>query len=98
VNSQDLQEMLARIEERQASHAERYDRDREETQRQAADERQERNDWRTSVESKIDKLDEKFTPVLRDHQMIVRGGKWIAGILAATWALFKGWIFLKELK
>lgn len=96
MNSEDLQNLLTRIDERLANHVERYDRDREETKDEAAKDKVERDTWRNGIEVKIEGLDQKFTPVLRDHQIIMRAGKWVTVAVTAVWAILKGWLFVKD--
>lgn len=94
--SEDLKQMLARIEERLNGHVERYDRDHQETRERYLKENEERNEWRKSIESTVGDLKNQISPVVRDHQMIVNGGKWIAGGAAGLFGMIKGWVFIRE--
>lgn len=89
-------EILIRLEERLKAHCDRYERDREETTKRYETERDERKGWRDEINMKVDRLEKKIGPVVRDHQFIVRGGKWVAATCAAGFGAVKGWIFLKE--
>lgn len=55
-----------------------------------------RDEWRTGLEERIDDLNKKIDPVIKDHQMIVTGGKWIVGLVATSVGVVKGWVFLKD--
>jgi hypothetical protein len=89
-------ETLIRIEEQLKALSERYHQDREETKSRYENERMERKEWRDAIDVKIDKIDEKIKPVVRDHEIITRGGKWIVATAASSFGLIKGWIFVKD--
>lgn len=75
---------------------ERYSNDREETTKRYEVEREERKQWRDDIHQKVQSLDEKIAPVVRDHQIIVRGGKWVVATVASGFAFVKGWVFIKD--
>lgn len=88
-------EDFARLDERLANFIKQYDRDRAETKERYAIERDERNVWRISIEEKMDGLDAKIQPVVKDHQLIISIGKWFAGLLGAAGVLYKAWLELR---
>ncbi len=90
------EETLIRIEEQLKALSERYHEDRKETKIRYENERTERKDWRDGIDLKFEKMEKKIWPVVRDHEIIVRGGKWITATAVSGFGLIKGWIFVKE--
>lgn len=82
-------DLLGRIDERLKALSERYHSDREETTKRYESEREERKQWRDGIEKMI-------LPVVRDHEIIVRGGKWIITIVASGFGLFKAWLVIRN--
>lgn len=92
MDREELRVMLARIEERQKAQVERYERDRD-------DDRAERDGWRTGMEKKFDDLAVSMAPVIRNHNVIVGVGKWVAAGAAGfsgIVGIFKAWDSLMQ--
>lgn len=83
------EEMLGRIDERLKAFSEKYHQDREETIERYKLDREKQDQWRQGIEAKLD-------PIVRDHQIVVRGGKWVVSLVAGGYGMVKGWIFIKD--
>ena len=94
--SENKDDLIIRIDQRLSDFISQHDRDREAAKDRIASENQEKNQWRGEIMQKFDGLESKINPVIKDHEMIVKGGKWVVATAAAGFATLKGWVFIKE--
>lgn len=55
-----------------------------------------RDDWRKEIKDDINALKIQIAPVVRDHQIIFIGGKWLMYLLAGAWASVKAWFTVTD--
>lgn len=94
--SKNKDELIVRIDERLQSFIEQHEKDKAEAKERIAAENTEKNQWRGEIMDKFNGLEKKMNPIIKDHELIVKGGKWVIASAAAGLATVKGWVFLKD--
>lgn len=80
-------------------HMKAYQEDRKGISERVANEKIEQKEFRDGIINKVEGLEKKIDPIAKDHELIMRVGKWVSSIGGGSGIVGVGawlWTYLKE--
>lgn len=82
-----------------SDHMKSYQEDRRGISERIVSDKQEQKDFRDGIISKVECLERKIDPIAKDHEIIMRIGKWVSSIGGGSGIVGVGawlWTYLKD--